>query len=337
MGFDFGLLELLPILVIASTLPTEQEPLPVETVMAGVPNDCNIFMFQDMRDVQGRLDSLSAQLLTQEWFTNSVELSAEMEHAQVEFAAFGQEFEAQIGANPLTDLTSFSLCLSAVQREGLPPKPSFLMVFQGNFEPLENLELLTSRSTVGPAVPDSEMSPAFVQGPNVLYFGSDDRIGALEGQVPSFDPAAFDENRMSAVRDAASSGVTSMFFFEPSAELRSVLDDGGPDSSWNHFLNGIEAGLLAMDEDTVYLATWATDNEAFEDHRLILSGLGQIARAFPAGAFGMAQLVFGVLSADDTEIDRDFRAILPYRDQILSFVQEMGLDRVPSHNLGQEV
>jgi hypothetical protein len=65
--------------------------------------------------------------------------------------------------------------------------------------------------------------------------------------------------------------------------------------------------------------------DAQRDYELIMGGIAELAQAAPYLARGMADLILGMLSPDDPEVDGFVRGIARHREEVLTFLNDLGL------------
>jgi hypothetical protein len=327
----FGFTELLVMLLMGGMLPRDAEPLPAETVLLHLPDDCELIVFEDLRGIGEAIDSLLTDLSTQAWIVSNAELREGLDELRQGLRMAETMGGTMLGINPFDDLTAVSLCVRMAPAPS--DNPDFLVVLQGNFDTTlaarlgaDELDPMTFPNGA-PVLGKREDGRIFgLASPRAgeLLFGSERYLEplALPTAPPAVVPAA--GSMLARLSELVPHGVTRFGAFEPSPGLRAVVGSEGP-VTFAELFAGMNRSMWLSNATVDYFEVVATTPDAHRDYELILSGIGEIAQASPHALRGFAQIVLGTLSPADSELDEPIRSLLSHREDILTMLDDSGL------------
>ncbi|MCA9563927.1 MAG: hypothetical protein KC561_10585 [Myxococcales bacterium] len=332
--FDLG--ELFLMIVLAALRPVGQDHLPADAMLAGMPSDCQFIGAYDLRNLGDRLDRVVELAGRQQWLTENPEVDDEMAELPGHIQQAREALTSQLGFDPMADLISTAGCVNIRMEDGRP-SPSAIWVLNTQAElnpavlgPLMDLEpiQLNGQTIYGESNPDITIGLTVIG--HSLVLATEDLLtpimasNALPAFVPS-DPMSLD----AMLQGGIEAGSTGVFAAQPPLELRAMAAGEVPESiaEWLRTTNR----FAAFTSDDA-MAFYVQNEDAAMHARLamVMQGVGQLAQAGPQGFMGVMRLVFGVLSPDDDEVDRDFRPLARYRDQMFDFMTTLGADQIPT-------
>jgi hypothetical protein len=316
-------------------MPSDEEPLPADQITMGLPPDCELVGYADLRGAYGRFDAMMQGLRTQSWVAGSPEFSEALAELLAEVGTSSTEMTAALGFNPLTDLTSVAGCARLTTRADGFPAPEFLLIWRGNFPETSAttvgaaMELGAVTLSNGQSVP-GEGNEAFTWGmvspsPGLLLVGTDAMLvprvsGALVDEAASSLP----DSVLGRMASTASTGVYAFAAFQPSEGARALMMSDGPQSV-TELVSGLDRIIWSVGRaGATTVEVRARNADSHRDYELMLGGLAELSRAAPDAMWAFAHIALGLLSPDDPEIDASVRQLLAHRDEALAWLETTG-------------
>jgi len=339
-----GMFEALWLLFFGAFLPNDMEPLPAEQVLWGMPADCELMLFTDLRGIDTTITEGMELLSRQPWVMSNADLAGALTELNTEYARSQTELSTMLGFNPFTDLTAGALCGRLGTSPRGEPFPEFLVVIQGAFDaalaervagmidltpmPLENGAAIFGTTEDGMII--GMAGPA----DGVLLFGTESYLAPLAVAMPAVAlPTAPEGSLLARLTELVPYGATSFAALKPSIATRFLMSSEGP-VSFAQLVAGLDSAYMLSNASTSYFEVRANDAGAHANYNLIMSGIGELATAAPHVTNGMLQLMFGVLSPDDPDLDDELRSFVRHRDDIFALIGELGLTEPAEVELG---
>ena len=329
-AFAFG--EIFALLFFGTFLPNDIEPLPPEQVLWAMPDDCEVMAYQDFRGVSEAIDAQLETLSRQSWIASNREFAEGLNELNSMMSTARAELTTSLGFDPFTDLHAASICFKLNTSAG-PPKPEVLIVVQGNFG-ANTADTIGEMIGMGRQTLSNGVNVFAEREDGVLFglfgvegafvFGSESYLVPLTTAfpAPSVPPAAAG-SLLARLSELAPHGIRTYIAARPATSTRLLVSAEGP-VSLAKLIVGLQTALVVMNNEASYTEISASDDTSHRNYSLILSGTGELMQASPHLVAGMAQLVFGILSADDNDLDQELRDILAHRDEILTLIDELG-------------
>ncbi len=333
----FGLAGIVMMVMLGAFAPSDVEPLPAEQVLWGMPADCEVMGFVDLRNAGPNLRNVVSTIAGQSWVTSNPEISGAITEGLSALDQAQTQAVARYGFDPLTQLTAVSMCMRLEAVAGSEPRPQFLMVVQGSFpssavapvaaEIDMNLTALPSGQSVYAHSEDGLNFGLFAPQDGVAIFGTDGYYTSFLGGMPTMAmPTPADSaSLLSRMAIVAPGGVRSYFALRPSVATAFLIASEMP-TSVAQLVQGLQSAVMATGTNATYFEATASNAATHGRFSMLFAGLGALSEASPLVVDGILNLVFGFLSPDDMELDSELRAMLAHRDEIMSTIESWGLN-----------
>jgi hypothetical protein len=333
-GPEFGMLFFM--MFAGLGFPSDLEPLPAEVVVTGMPTDCELLVFADVRGSYDRFRAFFDELSRQSFVTATPELADSMRELDSQVALGMGAGTAMLGFNPLTDITSVGLCgRMVVGSGGGDPVPDFLVLVRGTFP--ANLAttlgaslsmpsvMLSNGQSVPGTTEDGQTMGLASPSTDLLLFGTDYYLAPrVAGALTNEAASAGSDTLLSRLSSYATSGTFMFAGFQPGTQLRLWLSSEAP-VTLSQLVGGLDRLVMVTGRDgAATLEAHAMSADGYRDWELLMTGMSEYMQAAPHAMRGLFQIAMGAISPDDHDVDEGLRLMARHRDEILTWVDSMG-------------
>ncbi|MBN1946779.1 MAG: hypothetical protein JW797_13985 [Bradymonadales bacterium] len=327
-----GIGEILLILLMGGLAPNDLEPLAANQALQYMPAQCEAMAFADLRGAETTLNGWLEMIRGQTWLMSQPEVAAKVAEFSQMLAMAHTQAPLMLGFDPFTQLSSLSACVRLGRTAEGMPRPEFLVVIQGSFEPsaagmlagqiglLQQTQVPTGQIVYG--VTEGEMMVSLTAiAPGVLLLGTKALVDPLLATGGSPPVQAITPGSLGGrVTELMMGGAHSFFGFQPGPELRAMMVGEMP-ASLAELVSGMGRAVVVTRPGAFTFEVTALTAPIQHRYELLLEGIKEYILAFNHGLRAFLWGGAGLLSPNDPELDPLLRSMLANREEILTFVE----------------